>query len=102
MKHLFKAAAFVLVLALTISLLGWGATTYAYAKDSKDYTIDEIDKILEASSTTQTIVASETEMIEQMIAEGMITKEQLNHELQKLSPEKPRSIRIRPELLQVR
>lgn len=83
MKYLLRAVAFVLVLVSGISFLGWNSITYA--KDSEDYTIDEINRILEASSTTQTIVASEIEMIEQMIAEGVITEEQLNHEMQKLS-----------------
>ncbi len=83
MKYLLRAVAFVLVLVSGISFLGWNSITYA--KDSEDYTIDEINRILEASSTTQTIVVSEIEMIEQMIAKGVITEEQLNHEMQKLS-----------------
>lgn len=56
--------------------------------------LEEVSEFLDNSQTTQTMVISERELIDNMIAEGSITREDLNKNLEELASQSENDLRI--------
>ncbi len=95
MKRNTKIFSLIMAICMSISLCvpAYAAELPSDLKEGISPISEEVSDFLDNSQTTQTMVVREQELIDNMIAEGVITREDLNRNLEELASQSENALR---------